>query len=302
MHLEQNPQQNRSQETRLPLGLVKEGNYYINEKDHSKMVLIPEGDFQMGVELEDIFARPHEQPKRDVFLSSYLIDIYPVTNEQYGRFMKENGYLKNSFWTEEGWDWRIDQNINQPLAWEEDGWDDPLQPVCGVSWYEAYAYSRWANKKLPSEAQWEKAARGTDGRKYPWGNEFPTTKKANFNNIIKKTTKVDKYPGGKSPFGCFDMAGNVNNWCEDWYWEGFYNYCAENGINSDPILDNHLMKKIGFDITENALKKGQLLKVDRGGGFATASECWEILSCTEKVAWPPYKQNYWNGFRTVIVL
>jgi serine/threonine-protein kinase len=88
--------------------------------------------------------------------------------------------------------------------------------VVGVSWYEASAYAKWAGKQLPFEVIWEKAARGTDERKYPWGNEPPDETRCNFGGKIGKTTPVDKYKAGVSPYGVYDMAGNVWEWCEDW--------------------------------------------------------------------------------------
>ncbi len=284
----------KTQQYTIPKGLYKEGNYYVSSKDLSKMVLIPEGNFVMGVEYEDIFAKAHEKPERSVYLSPYLIDIFPITNEQFRKFIDEDGYNERNYWSSEGWQWKIKAKIEKPLAWDTKDWNEPKQPVAGVSWYEAEAYTKWANKQLPTEAQWEKAARGTDNRRYPWGSNFPTSKVANFNNNVGHTTSVGSYPEGISPFGCHDMSGNVNNWCRDWYWEDIYSYCIKNNINEDPILDNNLKSKL-----ENKVGINLQLKVDRGGGFATPREYWEVLSCTDKVAWQPQERYLWNGFRTV---
>jgi len=274
----------------IPKSLSKEGDYYISSKDLSKMVLIPEGNFIMGLENEDIFAKAHERPQRTVHLSPYLIDIFPITNEQYMRFINEGGYKERRYWSPEGWQWKIKSKSEKPLTWDRKEWNELTQPVAGVSWYEAEAYAKWADKQLPTEAQWEKAAGGTDNRRYPWGNDFPTSKVTNFNDNIGSTTIVGSYPEGISPFGCYDMSGNVNNWCRDWYWENFYSYCIENNINEDPILDDKLRNKITAELQ---------LKADRGGGFATPQEHWEVLNCTDKVAWQPQEWYPWNGFRTV---
>ena len=272
MH-QQHYKNSKSHRYSIPDEIFKEDDCYVSSKDLSKMALIPEGFFVMGVKDEDIFAKPHEKPQRPVKLSPYLIDIFPITNEQFGKFMDEGGYKERRYWSPEGWQHRIEENIDKPLAWEVEGWDRPKQPVAGVNWYEAEAYAKWANKQLPTEAQWEKASRGTDSRRYPWGNDFPTTKAANFNNKVGCTTNVGTYEDGISHFGCYDMSGNVNNWCRDWYWDDFYTYCVKNYLNTDPVLDNTLKNKIGLDLQ---------LKVDRGGGFATSREFWEILSCTDK--------------------
>lgn len=255
------------------------------------MAWIPPGPFYMGRPEDDLFAKPHEKPGRIVHLPGYFIDHHPVTNRQFRSFVRDGGYSRSELWPPEGWAWIQSEKIQGPAGWAHRDFRGEDHPAAGVSWYEADAYARWAGKRLPTEAEWEKAARGGDRRRFPWGNDFPDTSLANFDNVEGHTTPVGSYPDGASPFGLTDMAGNVNNWCLDWYWEGFYAYGLREGLDRSPVLDTALCEKL-------ELKTG--LKVDRGGGFATAFQYLEVLSCTDKVAWPPVTRNLWNGFRCVM--
>jgi formylglycine-generating enzyme required for sulfatase activity len=261
-------------------------------RDGAAMVLVPAGPFRMGVPETDFLAEDHEKPERTIELSAFWIDVHPVTNAQFGLFLAAGGYENPAWWNAEGWDWKCRQELGQPAQRDEAGWDGNDQPVAGVSWYEADAYARWAGRRLPTDAEWEKAARGSDGRRYPWGDRWPSAAEANFNSMVGRTTPVGLFPAGMSPFGCHDMAGNVNNWTSDWYWPGFGRYCVEHGLLRNPHLNDVLRERIGPHlITE---------KVDRGGGYATPSEHHEVLSCTRKVHWPPETREPWNGFRTAL--
>ncbi|MCP5054376.1 MAG: formylglycine-generating enzyme family protein [bacterium] len=164
------------------------------------MVYIPPGKFTMGSnnKYDDVLAHSVE-------LDGYWLGKYEVTFDQYDIYCKETGKEKPGNW---GW-WRRVKRGNRP--------------VMDVSWYHAADYCKWlSNKagisfKLPTEAQWEKAARGTDGRKYPWGEQEPNKNLTNFNEDINKASPVGSYPQGTSPYGLLDMAGNVWEWCRDWY-------------------------------------------------------------------------------------
>ena len=159
------------------------------------MVRVPAGPFLMGSGDTENDALAIEKPQTTLTLDEYYIGKYDVTNEQYAAFTRATGRT----WT-------------MPLAKGQ-------FPVVNVAWKDAIAFCDWLGQatgrivRLPSEAQWEKAARGTDGRKYPWGNEDPDAKRINFNNNVRGTTVVGQYsPQSDSPYGVSDMAGNVRNW------------------------------------------------------------------------------------------
>jgi formylglycine-generating enzyme required for sulfatase activity len=256
------------------------------------MVLVPAGPFLMGRSRRDLLAEDHEQPEREVTLSAFWIDVYPISNARYALFLSADGYGDEQWWTEVGWEWKCRHHVQVPSMWGQEGWDDAEQPVAGVSWYEANAYARWAGRRLPTDAEWEKAARGTDGRLYPWGNDWPGPRHANFDQLVGRTTPVGMFPAGASPYGCHDMAGNVNNWCADWYWPDFGRFCVQQGLLLNPCCHDRLREHLGAGRMTH--------KIDRGGGFATPREHQEVLGCTRKVHWPPGQREPWNGFRTVM--
>jgi formylglycine-generating enzyme required for sulfatase activity len=170
------------------------------------MVKVPKGPF-----LYD------KKRVREVIDHDYWIDKYPVTNEKYRAFMLADGYGNQAYWSVEGWKWKNKNKVKIPEYWNDTTWNKADCPVVGVSYYEAEAYAKWAGKRLPTELEWEKAARGADGREYPWGDEFDKEKCNSAEAGFKHTTPVTQYPKGVSPYGCYDMAGNVWEWCADWY-------------------------------------------------------------------------------------
>lgn len=180
------------------------------------MINVPSGQFLMGSD-----DSQNERPSRLVSLSAYYIDKYPVTNAQYQVFIGDEGYERAEFWTTPGWAFIKERKLQHPLYWLDDHWNEPDQPVTGVSWWEALAYARYAGKSLPTEAQWECAARGRDGCRFPWGPQFPSAERANYavdcdpTELRRKSTAVHAFPLGASPWNCMDMAGNVGEWCMD---------------------------------------------------------------------------------------
>ena len=170
------------------------------------MVKVPKGPFLYGD------GKIHETIDHD-----YWIGQYPVTNEKYRVFISADGYGNRAYWSEEGWKWKSECNITCPEYWNDIKWNKADCPIVGVSYYEAEAYAKWAGKRLPTEWEWEKAARGTDGREYPWGDEFDKEKCNSAKAGFRHTTPVTQYPKGVSLYGCYDMAGNIWEWCADWY-------------------------------------------------------------------------------------
>lgn len=170
-------------------------------------VRVPAGEFTMGSSDADWGAESDEKPQHKVYLDEYLIGKYEVTVAQFRAFVEETGYTASRDALPSG---------------KED------HSVTMVSWEDAVAFCRWASEvtgrvvRLPTEAEWEKAARGTDARIYPWGNEPPDVSRCNFDNKIG-TMPVGNYsPAGDSPYGCADMAGNVWEWVNDWYQKTYY--------------------------------------------------------------------------------
>ena len=283
---------------KLPAGFTKEGDFVRCERDGSLLAVVREGPFYMGAAEDDVFVEEDEKPERQVQLESFLMDLVPVTNEMFERFIRDGGYERKELWDPAGWEWRLKNRIEQPQMWGVAGWNRPRQPAAGVSWYEADAYARWAGRSLPTEAQWEKAARGVrewiiGSRIFPWGETFPSPRLSNYGRSVGCTTDVGSYPEGASPWGCQDMAGNVNNWCLDWYWKSVGEYCAEKRALREPLLDDSLAAQLNLPV---------VAKVDRGGGWATSKQAPEVLSCTYRTAWAPDHRESWHGFRTALRL
>jgi ergothioneine biosynthesis protein EgtB len=181
----------------------------------SQMITIPSGEFLRGC--DRVQAQDNERTVQKIYLDSYQIDTYPVTCKEYQRFIEKGGYDDPNHWSKEGWQWKQENLITKPLYWiaSEERAD---HPVYGVSWYEASAYANFIGKRLPSEAEWEKAASWDEAaqnqRLYPWGEDLPDINRCNYGNQIGQTTPVTHYDPGKSAYGCRDMLGNVWEWTD----------------------------------------------------------------------------------------
>lgn len=169
------------------------------------MVEIPAGPFTMGQD----GSKPKNGPAHSVDLPAYEIDRFEVTNDEFSRFVDESGYVT---YAEE----------NSSKNWRDAAEGKGNHPVVYVTWNDAQAYCEWAGKRLPTEAEWEKAARGDDGRVYPWGNDYPTEDEVDqygnfYETGLRSTFPVGAFEKGTSPYGLYDMAGNVREWVEDYF-------------------------------------------------------------------------------------
>lgn len=212
---------------------------------------------------KDRAAGPQEQPQHEVYLDTFRIDRFEVSNLDYLRFVLGTGA-----------DW--------PKFWRENPFSEKaaLHPVINVSWHEADAFCRWASKRLPTEAEWEKAARGVDGRIFPWGNEPAGWIKSNIAHPGSKRgfkypplANINRYDKGASPYGVYQMAGNVSEWVSDWF---------------DPEYYRH-----SHDKNPQGPMAGEL-KVFRGGSW---NEDPEVARSAGRNGGPPDRESYLTGFR-----
>ncbi len=262
----------------------KIGDVLINPTDGAEMVWVPAGEFTMGstdVQIavalrvwpkddhkfyKSIFDVDNgEKPQRKVYLDGYWMYKYEVTVEQYRKFCKAT---KRKMPKAPGWGWKENH------------------PMVEVSWYDAEDYAKWAGVSLPTEAQWEKASRGTDGRIYPWGYDWDATKCANsMGKEIKSTKPVGSYPAGVSPYGCMDMAGNVFEWCADWYDSNYY----KKAPTKNPTGPSGA---VAFEVFGESFKGARVL---RGGSWSFDDD--DYFRCVDRSYDDPSGRGYSVGFR-----
>jgi serine/threonine-protein kinase len=198
--------------------------------DGATLVYVPEGEFTMGSD-----GNLDEQPVHKINLNAFWIDQNEVTNTLFSAFVDATGYQTDAenlgwsyAWDDLNWSKTIEADWQHPNGADSNILGKEEHPVVQVSWNDAAAYCQWAGRRLPTEAEWEKAARGTDQRDYPWGNKTPNADLLNFLNNIGDTTEVGRYPNGVSPYGAYDMAGNVWEWVNDWYRSDYYAAIEDN--------------------------------------------------------------------------
>jgi formylglycine-generating enzyme required for sulfatase activity len=266
---------------------------------------IPAGKFLMGSKEGEKSAYGDETPQHEYTIpQAYYLARYPVTNAQFEAFVNDpEGYRKKDWWTTAGWDWRKSQKRDTPPKFGG-VFDLPTHPVVNVSWYEAHAFARWLSDRLeaagfqlsiwrdgkikevrlekgkwqarlPSEVEWEKAARGVDGLRYPWGDE-PDPNRANYvDSGIGATSAVGCFPQGKSPYGLLDMSGNVWEWCATRWTENYENY--QKTESNDP--------------------QGDFPRVVRGGAFLNDDRG---ARCAFRGRSNPHDSSRDQGFRVVV--
>jgi len=222
--------------------------------DGAPMVFVFLGEFIMGTDKGEWF----EGPERMVYLDAFYMDKYEVTNNRYKKFVDSTGYQTEGNW----------------YKYYKRGTDE--HPVVGVSWNDAIAYTVWADKRLPTEAEWEKAARGVDGRRYAWGNKWNPKNCCCWEGGARSAASVGSYTKDISPFGCYDMTGNVSEWVMDW-------------------SDLYFYKKMNYK-NPMCLEKGEFCSTRGGNWFNAYSK--EFL-CTTRGCLRPSESHDKLGFRCV---
>jgi formylglycine-generating enzyme required for sulfatase activity len=252
---------------------------------------VPAGPFLIGSRPDNPLAAEREKPQHEQPIPyPYRIGRYPVTNAEFARFVEAKGYEDRAFWTEAGWQWKEESRRTGPERYGGE-FDRPDHPVVGVSWYEAVAYCNWLTQamraggelgpdevvRLPTEAEWEKAARSDDGREWPWGDEFDPARANTAESRRRCTTPVGEYsPAGDSPYGCADMGGNVWEWCSTRWVDNYQDYDQ--------------------DVQEREKLEGDARRVLRGGSW---SDLAYFARCAARLGDLPLGWSRYCGFRCV---
>jgi iron(II)-dependent oxidoreductase len=225
------------------------------------MVCVPAGEFLMGSTNDDPGAHVDEEPRHTVYLDAFWIDKTEVTNAQYRQCV------------EAGACWEL-------ICWDDPDLNAPDQPAVCVTWEDAGDYAAWVGGRLPTEAEWEKACRGTDRRFYPWGNSLPNCDRANHGDCVGHSVAVGSYLGGASPYGVLNMAGNAAEWVADGYLRDYYSQSPARNPRGP--------------------ESEQIARVWRGGHFSMGSSVPESARCANReIGWGSWKMA-WVGFRVAV--
>ena len=224
------------------------GTTMTSAKDGMVIRYVPSGNFIMGSNEDDRLAKPDESPQHQVYLDAFWIDQTEVTNAMFASFLNEVGNQEV-----DGKTW-LNMRVTDPKIVQEAGLWQPQagyenHPVVNVTWDGAQAYCDWAGRRLPTEAEWEKAARGTEGAMYPWGDGAPACELTNFDGAdctLRHTTPVGSYPEGQSPFGALDMSGNVWEMVADYYAADYYANSPENNPTGPVEGGSHAVRGGSF--------------------------------------------------------
>jgi formylglycine-generating enzyme required for sulfatase activity/tRNA A-37 threonylcarbamoyl transferase component Bud32 len=235
------------------------GSTQVSAKDGMVMIYVPAGDFEMG----STNGESDEEPVHTVYLDTFWIDRTEVTNSMFQAFVDATGYktdaekdgasyvIMDGSWEDTaGVDWQHPQGSGSSLS----GLGN--HPVVHVSWNDASAYCEWAGKRLPSEPEWEKAARGTDGRTYPWGESINSSL-ANYKMDVGGTAEVGSYPDGTSPYGALDLAGNVWEWAQDWYGENYYSSSPDSNPSGPSSGDYRVLRGGSWSADEDRARSAE---------------------------------------------
>ena len=264
----------------LPDSIVYKNGKYFSKIDNMELAYVSAGEFIQG----NNNGHYDEKPEHKIYLDSYFIDVHEVTNRQFEKFIIESGYKAEGPWKR-----------GFKKGYEE-------YPVRFVNWYDAKAYAKWAGRQLPTESQWEKAAKGSLNYTYPWGMDYKENKAHTDKKVLKGPTKIGSYPKGASQYGCMDMAGNVWEWVNDWYDRFYYHNFSNEKVQKNVAgpKDEAQPEKRFLDTKTAAGNERSTRKVIRGGGWAGSGK--ENSRVSKRMMGNP---KYWlndTGFRCALSL